>query len=368
MNLFVCSTAYQLLNAISIAIQDEEPSDLIIIRESVMRTCDIDYLKSMRCFSDVYAWTELLERVTDEQVHDKKDALIRGAHILETIIQKKKIWKTLPNLNKRYSTVYVGYMDLPTRSIYDYFKRKGSRLGLYDEGTYTYSCLEIPDSAVKKAVYGCLYGGVSVHEAKEIYIRNPERLRVGAHTDIKIRKIETPIGDQYGADILRVYKVQQDRMHLLDSPVIVFDQNLEANEMRKIQRRIAETCCSIFETENVLVKLHPASRNADYPQDCRIYADRVPFEAVMQAYSMENKVLLSVFSTTCFAPKQTMNQEPYVLFTYKLMESYFHIDSKYLQQIDELRNDYADKSKVLVPRSFEELEEMLRAIQAKRGR
>ena len=117
MNLFVCSTAYQLLNAISIAIQDKEPSDLIIIRESVMRTCDIDYLKSMRCFSNIYAWTALLERVTDEQVHDKKDARIRGMYILETVLRKKKIWKTLPNLAKCYTTVYVGYMDLPTRSI-----------------------------------------------------------------------------------------------------------------------------------------------------------------------------------------------------------------------------------------------------------
>ena len=362
MNLFICGTSYQLLNAISIIISTKEKADLVIIRKSIVESCNINYLQSLVYFPNIYVWTELFEKVSFEHVRNKKDIVVWIMRIAQSMVNKKKIWKSLPNRDKNYRFVFMGYVDYPSRSIYAYFKKKGSRLGLYDEGTYTYGCLDIELPFYKKLVDKLLFGSILIDATEVVYLRLPEKIRLGKHSNIKLIKINSICADKDRKDILKIFNVKNENVLLFSRSLILFDQNLENNEIREAQFKVAEICCAIVGKDNVLIKLHPASRKILYPKDCQIYKDKVPFEIIMNSFAMSNKILLSIFSTACFSPKQIMNQEPYVIFIYKILKKYFQIDEKYLQTIDDLREEYSDKNRIFVPNSIDELKEILHKI------
>lgn len=362
MNLFICGTSYQLLNAISIVINTKEKADLIITRQSIAESCDMKYLSSLGYFLNIYIWTELFEKISTEHVRSKKDVIFRILYIAQSIVGRNKMWNSLPNKNKNYYFVFMGYVDYPSKNIYAYFKKKGSRLGLYDEGTYTYGCLDIKPSFFRKLADKVLFGNVLIDDTEVVFLRMPEKIRLGNHINVKLIKINHVSMDKARKNILKVFNVRNDNIVLLSRSLILFDQNLESNEIREAQFRIAEICCDVVGKDNVLIKLHPASRRINYPMDCRIYKDRVPFEIIMDSFDMNNKILLSIFSTACFSPKQIMNQEPYVIFIYKILKNCFQIDEKYLRTIDDLKKEYSDKNKIFVPCSIDELKKVLSQI------
>lgn len=233
---------------------------------------------------------------------------------------------------------------------------------MYDEGTYTYGCLDIELPFYKKLVDKLLFGSILIDATEVVYLRLPEKIRLGKHSNIKLIKINSICADKDRKDILKIFNVKNENVLLFSRSLILFDQNLENNEIREAQFKVAEICCAIVGKDNVLIKLHPASRKILYPKDCQIYKDKVPFEIIMNSFAMSNKILLSIFSTACFSPKQIMNQEPYVIFIYKILKKYFQIDEKYLQTIDDLREEYSDKNRIFVPNSIDELKEILHKI------
>ena len=92
MNLFICGTSYQLLNAISIIISTKEKADLVIIRKSIVESCNINYLQSLGYFSNIYVWTELFEKVSFEHVRYKMDIVVWIMRIAQSMVNIMILW------------------------------------------------------------------------------------------------------------------------------------------------------------------------------------------------------------------------------------------------------------------------------------
>ena len=101
--LFVCSSNYQLLNAIIIVKENKIDADLIIMRESIWNDCNLDILISEGIFKEIYKWTDLLENLSDEKI--KKN-------IHRICVQIKKIftyivWNTVQQVFHLYEIFYI---------------------------------------------------------------------------------------------------------------------------------------------------------------------------------------------------------------------------------------------------------------------
>ena len=362
MELFVCSSNYQLLNAIMIIREYKIEADLIVTRESIWSDCKLDILTQEKIFKQIYKWTVLLETLGDEKIKKPSDRIKIQIKKIITYLNKKKIWNSLPNKNKQYTRINIAYVDSVTLWIYTYFKKTGSTLSLYEDGTYSYRCLEVEQTFIRKIFGKILYGGASVEECVRIYVKHPEKLRLGSHV-VKILRIEENFDfDVLTKTLLPLYNLTKDWMTSFEKKVIYFDQNIELNEVKNIQKNIANETAKIFGRKNVLVKLHPSSRNIDYGKDMIVFRERLPFELAIIYKNMNNKVLISIFSTACMTPKLDFDQEPYVIFTYKLYGNSFSINEKYLDQVDQLIESYKNKSKVKIPNNMEEYMLMIKLI------
>ena len=98
----------------------------------------------------------------------------------------------------------------------------------------------------------------------------------------------------------------------------------------------------------------------------RIYVDRniYIFEALYaQLDNPSDKVLVSCASTATLNPKFMFGEEPYVIFTYRLYNTYRQVGIERDDWIaNALLDAYEDKSKVMIPNSMQELKDMIRRI------
>ena len=362
MDLFICSTAYQLYNAICVANKMKTKPDLIVIRYSIIENCNLQNLMECNIFSNIFIWTELFDKVTDANVQNRIDKYKRYGKLLLSIIQKRKILGTLPNKSKIYERIFIGYADFVNQYIWSCFKDK-SITCLYDEGTYTYGCLNIQLSLLKRMIQKIIFRGSLLQDVSEVYVRDKERFSVGNHKSIYVKKIDFDMSRNLEDIIYTTFKIHPSTIKILDKPAIVFDHNIELEDVRNKQLEIVEECCKLIGRNNVIVKLHPASVKASYKDFCDQYEDRIPFEIVMNSLDMDNKVLISIFSTACFSPKQYLNKEPFIILTYKLMGTSFLLDTQYLDIVTQIKNDYIHSNRVFIPQTMNELIDVLKYIQ-----
>ena len=109
---------------------------------------------------------------------------------------------------------------------------------------------------------------------------------------------------------------------------------------------------------------HAANFALDYED--RIYVDRdvYIFESLYaQLENPSDKVLVSCASTATLNPKFMFGHEPYVIFTYRLYNTYRQCGVERDDWIaNALREAYEDKSRVMIPNSMHELHGMIRRI------
>lgn len=121
---------------------------------------------------------------------------------------------------------------------------------------------------------------------------------------------------------------------------------------------------------DVLVKVHTNSvahaRNFARSLEKVIFVDREKyiFEGLyLQIPNRENKVLVSVASTTALYSKFMFNEEPYVIFVYRLYDTYRQLGVERDDWVAEILLDaYSDKSRVMIPNSMYELKSMLASV------
>jgi hypothetical protein len=122
--------------------------------------------------------------------------------------------------------------------------------------------------------------------------------------------------------------------------------------------------------KQVIAKIHTGNtahaENFAKSYEDRIYVDRnvYIFEALYaQLDDPSDKVLVSCASTATLNPKFMFGEEPYVIFTYRLYNTYRQVGVERDDWIaNALKDAYEDKSKVMIPNSMQELKDMIRQI------
>lgn len=144
----------------------------------------------------------------------------------------------------------------------------------------------------------------------------------------------------------------------------------EGKSFDKVSVDILDSVLNSSFDKQVVAKIHTGNtahaENFAKSYEDRIYVDRniYIFEALYaQLDNPSDKVLVSCASTATLNPKFMFGEEPYVIFTYRLYNTYRQVGIERDDWIaNALLDAYEDKSKVMIPNSMQELKDMIRRI------
>ncbi len=143
------------------------------------------------------------------------------------------------------------------------------------------------------------------------------------------------------------------------------NQSKFSNQYRCFRIYLHEIMAS---TESLILKKHPehdvngydyVNLESKYPH-LVIDEENYLLEALYASIILDEKVLITRDSSSVLYPKYMFGKEPTVIFTYRLYENYYYQNTEMLDALSRnLQSIYSDKSKIFVPKTVDELKEIL---------
>lgn len=130
------------------------------------------------------------------------------------------------------------------------------------------------------------------------------------------------------------------------------------------QPNMDETTKNVFEKvldfleddrEDVIVRTHPRERNFSLYQSFSVDHAGIMWELLVDTDSIEEKLLITSYSTAVFTPKLLYDREPWIVFLYKMIKS----DPNITTLVGQLRDSYRHKERICEAESREELEDFI---------
>ena len=361
MILFICSTPFQIMNAVNLAITvlKDEIKDLYILDHSP--ECHKYYLilKENEFFRQVYflktreAYSLLKKNKVINLLSYTKKAL--------NALNYKKLEKNIPNKESRYNTVFLAYPDLPTQIIYYYFKKQNSniKLNLFEDGIYTYNALNKKDSWLRINFSRIVFGSYVLDDCKKVYTYKPSFINVKNRNIEKLKIPEIKKTGNEGVAILnKLMAYDECYLKYLSNKCIYFDQPFGFDAIMKQQLKIIEIISEVIGPEHVGIKMHPRTQGDVYKDICKTINIKIPFEVLELNFDINNKILISILSTACLNPKIIFNEEPYIILLYKIVDLNA-TDDAFLDIVSKVKDSYNNKNKFFIPETIEELKTIL---------
>lgn len=138
----------------------------------------------------------------------------------------------------------------------------------------------------------------------------------------------------------------------LQQPVTLWDSSY-----LEIENKILET--ANLNCRRLIIRCHPLTINNPRIKGLEYDNENSSWELLCPKILDNNSILMGVFSTAQFSPKQLYDLEPYMIFLYNIITP-TNIDfSEMTDMIDKLKQSYQHPEKIIVPASLDELQEDL---------
>ena len=139
--------------------------------------------------------------------------------------------------------------------------------------------------------------------------------------------------------------------------VIIMEQapRREPIDMVSLWTRVS----ALLDRDKTIIKSHPRQKNSILKGlGFDVYERyQIPWEVLSFNQDIDDKTLITIFSTSCVNPKLMFNEEPRVIMLYKLLGiDYSFFGEGLINFVEGVGNLYNDKDKFFVPESWEALE------------
>ena len=112
--------------------------------------------------------------------------------------------------------------------------------------------------------------------------------------------------------------------------------------------------------DKTLVRMHPRDFAYEFYSAFEVDDKRQMWELVISQTDMDNIILIGNYSTAQITPKVLYDKEPWLIFTYNIMNVFSQEDNEMVAvQIEQMKKNYRSKDRILVPKTFEEFSECL---------
>jgi hypothetical protein len=352
---FFCSTPYQILVAINIKLtqHEDEKVELYILNHFDNAKNVVEKLKDENLFAsvnyvDCNNFTKSFSSNKIIRFYEKANAYFHYQRITEKYFDFK---------NKFYDEVYLTYPDVIIQlAIKILFKQNDKlKINLYEDGTGGYTDF---NPSVFKKLFNLIFGfdevidkyhSINVFQP-ELYSGNAQKNNNKINKIPKInaesKKIKCLINDVFN------YKNYYD----ISEKIIFLEQPLDFvdglnNDLKNIAKEIL--------TKDYIIKLHPRTNVNNY-SDFNLYQNNsIPWEVITLNSNLEDKVLISYYSTACVSPKIIFDQEPILIFLYDIQGIEDILTSETKNFIKKFKNLYKDQSKIFIPNTIEELKSIM---------
>lgn len=351
MNLFISSTPYQVFNAINMCknVLTDECSDLYILNVSKSSVAIYNKIKIEKIFRKVYL-INVLESLPGKKV-------LYYLNRLNKIIFTKKV---IPNKNDFYDSVFIVGTEVFSKAIYYYWfnKNKNIKLNFYEDGTGSYFRILMEDKKmIKHRVLSILKGFEITDKCDSLYVYRPSCV-MSKYNKIRIKSI--PLINKYSDCIDEIKKVlQKNEINIISRKIVFFDSDFGDYRILEQQIHFVNKLNEILNSKNYYIKFHPNSDRKLYGEKAEALKIEDAFEVINLNQDMSDKILISIASSACITPKLIFNEEPYIVFLYKLSKETLEYAPNFDEFIQKIVELYDSPEKIFIPTTVEEYFEIL---------
>lgn len=364
MILIAVDSVFQLISALNIAFIEYPEHEIIVLIKSGQSNSFWGKINTGKFIYDIYYTNPKYENHLSEILWQIM-ALVLPRNATRNLINDKVI-------NFKVSMIIASPTWLAfLPPIYNTFK-KTAKLYFIEEGIGTYTKQEY------------LFGNMTtLNLIKFILLRRKSTVNKGIfrllvpnylkNKHVKfVEKYSLSTSSKFKELLIELFDCEQDVVKLNGSRIIYFEQifNMENdfinknnfNEKEELLKKI------ILSNQNGIIKGHPRYskvKNDKYPACISM----VPWEAIMTAIDINNKILVSIFSTSIVTPKIMQNKEPMVICLAKVFEKelkltlpkdrYNDIDNL-INFFSYIKSTYNDPNRFMIPSSIDELEHIIK--------
>ena len=355
---FVCDTPYQVLTATNLYYSCfcENVADIYIVNQFKDAESIYENLKKEELFDNVF----FLNREENRFMQKGVKRYFKVAYTyLNPIYAINNQLKTIEarTVKNRYDVILSSVMTCFVSALIKV--NTGAEFSLFDDGTSSYS------GDVVKSGGGLLYKmfskltktGAHVARAEKLYVNNKEMCQSKAADII----CQIPAMTEEFLNIAnRIFSVQEsvDRTKEI---IFLSQPSTGRQSLADDMQRLIDILKPY--KEKITVRLHPREIDFEKYKDFQIDTSKEFWELKVSQLEMDGKVLVSDYSTAQITPKILFDKEPRLLFTYKMASTY-NLEEKmsFDNVVKYVKENYRDKSKIMVPNNEEELQICLQQI------
>ncbi|MBP3459449.1 MAG: hypothetical protein J6K58_09580 [Lachnospiraceae bacterium] len=265
--------------------------------------------------------------------------------------------KPLPAYDKMYFAS-PGTPDEIVKEIAKTLIKKNRKLTFhrYEDGfaSYTKRPVHVINTPSGMSMYKALWHYDITEMEREILLFEPEM----AEKNVDFEKIRIP---QTPERISRITKMAEDifrfKAQVPPQDIIFLGQGTENGSGNpETYQRLIRKLRDIAGNDNFVIKPHPRGTHDDFHGELHVYKDSCPFELAIASGAMEEKTLISFYSTACVAGKLLFHSKCRIIFLYPLAEDSFNEKCDY--------EDYFSTfsrlcENVYIARSWEDVERLI---------
>ena len=355
-NLFLVHTPFQLMNCLNIIenYYKNEINEIAFLHKNMKQYSSL--VKKYNSKIQLYHYEFLYDD------YKKSNKILIKILLVISLIKGKKSIKKVENRNELYDSLFIPSKNIGCNIAFNYFYGLNHSLELcvYDDGVGTYEngYLKNEKYSIYKRISNILFGVFFWSKIKKVFCYQPEfiddsNLDIEKHKIVSEEKIESLFSEKI--DECLVSKYNESRIIYLDQGNISFSY--------ENTKDFLEVCKKVYKKNEVLIKNHPRVRPV---YECDLFETDNSgniFESIFFNIDIENKILVSMYSTSCLTPYLLKEKYPYVIFLGLLNTNKYEsiFSTSYFQNV--ITNYMTNK--ILIPRDNVVLERVLDIVSSK---
>lgn len=348
-NLFVCTTPFQVMTCI--ALNKGLVGNLVILdkfndsQDLCRKVQESNVFQNVRLFDDSQMWSG----------SSKSWFILRLKTVNAYRNCKGLVEKFFPDIGE-YTDIFVSSRQQVNRLICMYAAEwmPKIRIHYFDDGLGSYSKSITEVKKIDKLLRRLFIGNEAANFSYELLLYSPEMYQAYNGTEEKIKKITIDsIRRERLDDIFSVPSQEIPRG-------IIFDTIPSAEFYDEGVRIYDELVEEILRQGNVVIKQHPRNKIFKYKAKY-MESINIPFEVLCNKTDYSSSCFYTSFSTAVFTPKLLYDQEPTIVFLYKILRRYRRDKAQNCDLLVEcLRKIYKEPKKIITPSTFEEFQNVIK--------
>lgn len=342
----ICSTSYHVFNILNLCRSTIEPkSTTLLLLDFGTNFFNQIHVENLR---------KIFENVIIISVNRKREYFKFIRILLKGKFSKKEIYKNIftyaTEINSRLYAM-------------QYWHKRYSNIFYFEDGLETYDWV-MYNKAKEKIDTGFkfFYGKRPLELCKALYVYEPECV----------------INNTFHKPIFELQKVKSttcfndiDIKSIFSGDITPFPKKIVFlaawfSEIEKYysQNDFIQILVDTIGINQCCIKKHPNDKNSSIIDNQITVANSGCFEVANLYNDMNSYIFISIISTACLTPKLIYDQEPIIIFLYKIfLDSY---DSKEWRETDKviqkIRKQYKNSERIMIPDSLQEYRKCLENI------